>query len=243
VSHQTYRAIIRQFFDTLHGMAYTWLFFDADGTLFDFDLAEKLALSSVLVDLGQPLSDDAHQSYQRINKELWLAFEEGKVTQAEIKTKRFERWLESLTLDADIDKVSRDYLKHLSQQGPLLEHALEIIQALSKNYQMLLLTNGLKEVQRPRFNASVLEPYMTDIIVSGEVGFAKPDPRIFDAAFEVIGQPDKHEVLMIGDSLSADIQGGLNYGLDTCWYNPNGASSSLPITHTIHDLRQLLEIL
>jgi 2-haloacid dehalogenase len=224
-------------------MAYSWLFFDADGTLFDFDLAEKLALSSVLFDLGQPLSDEAHQNYQRINKELWLAFEEGKVTQAEIKTQRFERWLESLNIHADIEKVSRDYLLYLSQQGPLLENALEIIQTLSKQYKMLLLTNGLKEVQRPRFNASVLEPYITDIIVSGEVGFAKPDPRIFEAAFKTIGNPSKNEVLMIGDSLSADIQGGINYGLDTCWYNPVKVGSSLPITHTIHDLRQLLEIL
>jgi 2-haloacid dehalogenase len=224
-------------------MAYTWLFFDADGTLFDFELAEKLALSALLLDLGQPWSDDAHQSYQHINKELWLAFEEGKITQAEIKTQRFEKWLESLNIQADVEKMSRDYLLYLSQQGPLLEGVLELIQTLSKKYKMLLLTNGLKEVQRPRFNASALKPYITDIIVSGEVGFAKPDPRIFEAAFKTIGHPTKNEVLMIGDSLSADIQGGINYGLETCWYNPMKVGSSLPITHTIHDLRQLLEIL
>ncbi len=222
---------------------YTWLFFDADGTLFDFDVAEKLALTSILEDLGHTLSDDAHQHYQRVNKELWAAFEQGKVTQAEIKTKRFEVWLETLNISADVDKVSFSYLTYLSQQGALLEHALDIIQTLSKNYNMLLLTNGLKEVQRPRFNASVLKPYFTDIIVSGEIGFAKPDPRIFDAAFEKIGNPAKHEVLMIGDSLSADIGGGIHYGLDTCWYDPLKAGSSLNITHTIHDLRELLDIL
>lgn len=95
---------------------YSWLFFDADGTLFDFELAEKLALSEVLLELGQPLTDDAHQSYQRINKELWLAFEEGKVTQTEIKTQRFERWLESLDISADVEGISQNYLKHLSAQ-------------------------------------------------------------------------------------------------------------------------------
>ncbi len=224
-------------------MAYSWLLFDADGTLFDFDLAEKLALAALLQDLGQPFSDEAHQGYQRINKELWLAFELGKVTQAEIKTRRFETWLESLNVTADIENVSRDYLRYLSQQGPLLDYALETIQALSKKYQMLLLTNGLKEVQRPRFNASVLKPYITDIVVSGEIGFAKPDPRIFEAAFKIMGHPNKRNVLMIGDSLSADIGGGIAYDLDTCWYNPARASSSLAITHTIHDLRHLLEIL
>lgn len=224
-------------------MAYTWLFFDADGTLFDFELAEKLALSSVLLDLGQPLTDETYQNYQGINQELWLAFEGGKVSQAEIKTRRFERWLESVGVQADVEKVSGDYLLYLSQQGPLLENALEVIQTLSRNYKMLLLTNGLKEVQRPRFNASTLKPYMTDIIVSGEVGFAKPDPRIFESAFNVAGTPAKKEVLMIGDSLSADIVGGMSYGLDTCWYNPTKMDSSLPITYIIDDLRQLLEIL
>jgi 2-haloacid dehalogenase len=224
-------------------MSYSWLLFDADGTLFDFDLGEKLALRAILRDLGNPFTEQAHQDYQRINKELWAAFEQGNVTQAEIKTKRFARWLETLNLQTDVDKVSRDYLTYLSQQGVLLGHALELIQTLSKNYQMLLLTNGLQEVQRPRFNASLLKPYFAEIVVSGEVGFAKPDPRIFDAAFDLMNKPSKNAVLMIGDSLSADIQGGLNYGLDTCWYNPNGASSSLPITHTIADLRELLRIL
>jgi 2-haloacid dehalogenase len=224
-------------------MPYSWLLFDADGTLFDFDLGEKLALGAVLNDLGQPFTEQAYQGYQRINKELWLSFERGTVTQAEIKIKRFEGWLETLNIQRDVDKVSRDYLTYLSQQGVLLEHALELIQTLSKNHQMLLLTNGLQEVQRPRFNASLLKPYFAEIVVSGEVGFAKPDPRIFDAAFDIMNHPSKNEVLMIGDSLSADIQGGLNYGLDTCWYNPNGASSSLPITHTISDLRELLRIL
>jgi 2-haloacid dehalogenase len=224
-------------------MPYSWLFFDADGTLFDFALGEKIALGSVLEDLGHPLRDETYQSYQRINKELWEAFERGSVTQAQIKTRRFELWLAALDIHADIEQVSRDYLVYLSQQGILLEHALDIIQTLSQTYKLLLLTNGLKEVQRPRFNASLLKPYISDIIVSGEVGFAKPDERIFEAAFEKIGKPDKREVLMIGDSLTADIQGGINYGLDTCWYNPGGKSSSLTITHTIHDLRQLLEIL
>ncbi len=222
---------------------YSWLLFDADGTLFDFDLAEKLALEHLLGDLGHPLTVQAYQNYQRINKELWLAFEQGRVTQAQIKTERFERWLETLNIHTDSNKVSRDYLLYLSQQGVLLEYALDLVQELSKKYQMLLLTNGLQEVQRPRFNASPLKAYFADIIVSGEVGFAKPDPRIFDAAFEKIGNPDKQNVLMIGDSLSADIQGGINYGLDTCWYNPHKLDSRLSSTHTIHDLRQLLEIL
>jgi 2-haloacid dehalogenase len=224
-------------------MPYSWLFFDADGTLYDFDLGEKTALGLVSGDLGHTLTDETYQSYQSVNKKLWEDFERGDVTQAQIKIKRFERWLEALGISADANKISHDYLIYLSQQSALLDHALDVIQTLSKTYNLLLMTNGLKEVQRPRFNASPLRPYIRDIIVSGEVGFAKPDPRIFDAAFEKIGRPHKREVLMIGDSLSADIQGGMAYGLDTCWYNPNGNSSSLNMTHTIQDLRELLTLL
>ncbi|MGL4610301.1 MAG: YjjG family noncanonical pyrimidine nucleotidase [Trueperaceae bacterium] len=223
-------------------MRYSWLFFDADGTLFDFDLAEKLALTEVIETLGQPLSNRAYQNYQSINKALWLAFERGEITQAEIKLQRFERWLETLNISVNAEEVSQHYVQTLSQQGPLLEHALEVVKTLSQHYKILLLTNGLKEVQRPRLEASSLHPYIQKIVVSGEIGFAKPDPRIFETAFRESGQPHKQTVLMIGDSFSADISGGHAYGLDTCWYAPTGERSDLP-TYTIHDLRQLLNLL
>jgi 2-haloacid dehalogenase len=88
-----------------------------------------------------------------------------------------------------------------------------------------------------------LRPYFAEIIVSGEVGVAKPDTGIFDIAFEKMGNPGKEEVLMIGDSLSADMQGGLNYGIDTCWYNPQKANTDLPVSHTIYNLSELYDIL
>jgi 2-haloacid dehalogenase len=224
-------------------VTYTWLLFDADGTLFDFDLAEKIALELVLTGLGQEFNSDAYDSYKQINKELWQAFEKGAIKQSDIKTQRFERWLTVLELDANVEQVSHDYVTHLSQQGVLLEGALELVQTLAKKYKMLLLTNGLKEVQRPRFNASILKPFFKDIVVSGEVGVAKPDTGIFDIAFKIMGNPDKQKVLMIGDSLSADMQGGLNYGIDTCWYNPLKTISHLSLTYTIHSLNQLQTIL
>ena len=217
-------------------MTYSWLLFDADGTLFDFDLAEKLALQSVLGHLEQSFNDHAYSSYKAINKQLWQAFEKGQIKQSEIKTQRFEKWLEVLNINADIEEVSTYYVSQLATQGPLLEGALELIQELSTRYKMLIMTNGLKEVQRPRFDASILRPYFAEIIVSGEVGVAKPETGIFDIAFEKMGKPDKNEVLIIGDSLSADMQGGLKYGIDTCWFNPQKAKTNLPVTYTIYNL-------
>ncbi len=224
-------------------MNYSWLLFDADGTLFDFDLAEKLALQSVLESIEQPFSDHAYTSYKTINKQLWQAFEKGQIKQPEIKTQRFAKWLEKLDIKADVEEVSQYYVHQLAMQGPLLEGALELIQHLASQYKMLIITNGLKEVQRPRFDASILRPYFVEIIVSGEVGVAKPEAGIFDIAFEKMGMPSKQEVLMIGDSLSADIKGGLNYEIDTCWYNPQKASTDLSITYIIHSLKDLKIIL
>ena len=224
-------------------MNYSWLLFDADGTLFDFDLAEKLALQSVLEYLDQPFNAHAYETYKTINMQLWQDFEKGNIKQAEIKTQRFAQWLDTLSIQANVEDVSQHYVHQLAIQGPLLEGALELVQILSKKYKMLLLTNGLKEVQRPRFNASILKPYFVDIVVSGEVGVAKPEAGIFDISFERMGNPNKQDVLIIGDSLSADIQGGLNYAIDTCWYNPQNATTDLPITHVINALNQLQNIL
>ena len=112
---------------------------------------------------------------------------------------------------------------------------------------MVLLTNGLKAVQRPRFARSALRECFHDVVISEEVGFAKPDPRIFDIAFERMGQPAKEEVLMVGDSLNADIRGGIGYGIDTCWFNPEGApregGSELAIRYEIRHLGELASLI
>ena len=167
--------------------SYSWLLFDADGTLFDFDLSEKLALQAVLESIRQRFSDHAYTSYKTINRQLWQAFEKGQIKQSDIKTQRFAKWLEALDIKADVEEVSQYYVAQLAMQGPLLEGALELIQNLSEHYKMLIITNGLKEVQRPRFDASVLRPYFAEIIVSGEVGVAKPETGIFEAAFYKMG--------------------------------------------------------
>lgn len=222
---------------------YTWLLFDADGTLFDFDKAEEQALELVLTDLKYPVSDAAKQTYKRINKELWHAFELGRVTQGEIKVRRFQLWLEQLGLEHDAEATGHNYVQHLSEQTDLLPGAQELVEMLADRYRMVIVTNGLKEVQRPRMQKSSLSPFFEDVIISGELGVAKPDPRFFDAAFARMGQPSREHVLMVGDSLSADMQGGLQYGLDTCWCNFRNEKTELPVTHTVTQLEQLADLL
>ncbi|MCA9932829.1 MAG: HAD-IA family hydrolase, partial [Anaerolineales bacterium] len=106
-----------------------------------------------------------------------------------------------------------------------------------------IITNGIAAVQRPRMARSPLQPFVEAFIISEEVGVAKPDPAIFDVAFAQMGEPQRTAVLIIGDSLSSDMQGGLNYGIDTCWYNPHGHTGSLPVTYEIRQLADLPRIL
>jgi YjjG family noncanonical pyrimidine nucleotidase len=203
-------------------MQYKWLLFDADGTLFDFDRTERLALQDSFVQMGQPFDPKYLLTYRRINDQIWLDFEQGRIEAKALKTRRFQRLFEALGLDYAPQDFSAKYLANLARGSYLLEGAEETIRTLARQFSLALITNGLKAVQRPRLEKSPIMPYLKTVIVSEEVGAAKPDAQIFDIALARMNHPARSEVLMIGDSLTSDIQGGHNYGLDTCWFNPRG---------------------
>jgi 2-haloacid dehalogenase len=225
-------------------MKYKWILFDADNTLFDYDAAELGALSSTFEALGRPLLPEHLAAYRYINHQNWQAYERGEITQAILRTRRFEQFLAALGLDEEPLPVSRQYLYHLGNRTDLIASAAEVVEALYGRVGLMILTNGLKDVQRSRLGQSEIGRYFSDIIISEEVGFAKPDGRIFDAAFEAMGRPQKTEVLIVGDSLTSDIQGGLDYGIDTCWFNPGGRPNTLgrEVGFEIGRLVELLEI-
>jgi 2-haloacid dehalogenase len=220
---------------------YPWLLFDADGTLFDYESAERKALAATFQDAGLPFLPGALDTYRAINAELWAAFERGEISQPDLHLARFRRTLDALSLQADVAYFGDRYLYNLGHSPDLIDGAQEIIPHLARDHKLYLITNGIPAVQYTRLSLSPIAPFFEGITISGEVGHAKPDPRIFDAAFEGMGHPPKNEVIIIGDSLSADIEGGHAYGIDTCWYNPNGheANPGQPITFIIKSLREL----
>jgi len=223
---------------------YQWLLFDADGTLFDFDRAAAATLADTFVELGHDFEAHYHQVYEKINRQIWQDFEAGRITQDQLRTQRFELLFAALGVVADPEAFSAKYLKNLSAHTDLLEDAEDVVRQLSTQAKLMIITNGLQEVQRPRFAAASISRYFTDFVISEEVGAAKPDPRIFTEAFIRMGDPPKSEVLIIGDSLTSDIKGGINYGIDTCWYNPKGDSRSVDwdIRYEIAGLKELLAI-
>jgi 2-haloacid dehalogenase len=224
---------------------YSWLWFDADGTLFDYVSAEAGALKKTFQALNLPYRDEYLGVYKRINHQLWQALEQQKITPAVLQFRRFELLLETLRLTASHEQMSSVYMEQLAICSELMDGALEVIQALDRKYRLAIVTNGLQTVQRSRFAHSIIKDFIADIIISQEIGTAKPQVAFFEIAASRLGNPDKEDILIIGDSLTSDIQGGVNYGIDTCWYNPTyePRPEGLPITYEIRHLKELLEIL
>jgi 2-haloacid dehalogenase len=222
-----------------------YLLFDADAPLFDYDRAEFTALTNTLAQFGHPCPPETLQIYRRVNAQAWRDFERRLITAERLRIARFEALFAETGLALDPRAFSIQYLIQLSQAAELLDGALEVVQALSGGHRMAIITNGLKEVQRSRFERSTIFPYFAELIISDEVGVAKPDPGIFDIALRRLGNPDKQSVLVIGDSLSSDMRGGHNAGLATCWYNPSGQPrpAEPPITYEIRHLSELLPLL
>jgi len=223
---------------------YTWLLFDADGTLFDYDTAEAGALRRAFESLRVPFQPAYLGVYKRVNKRMWEEFELGAVTAAMLRTKRFALLSDEIGIPFDPDAFSGLYLRFLSESADLTDGAEGVVRALHPRHKLALVTNGLTEVQRSRFSRAAIRDCISVVVISDEIGAAKPHPAFFDIAFERMNQPDRNTVLMIGDSLTSDIRGGSDYGIDTCWFNPNSLPrpADLPITYEIHALPELLSI-
>ena len=225
-------------------MSYTWLIFDADGTLFDYDRAEAAAFRRTFDQNGYSFAPEYANVYREVNSQIWREFERGEITADDLRVERFARLFSWLELDTDAATFSRDYLLNLGRQADLIDGAAEVVAALHGRYQMIVLTNGLQDVQRSRLAGCGLQDYFAGIVISDEVGVAKPDPRIFDIAFQQMGNPPRNAVLMIGDGLSSDIRGAIGYGVDACWFNPHGATrpDGWPIRYEITRLTELLSL-
>jgi 2-haloacid dehalogenase len=201
-------------------MDYQWLLFDADGTLFNYDLAEEKALAGTFRDLGLRFEPQWGDVYRRVNRQVWIDFEMKRITAVELRTRRFELLFESIRLTADAARFSARYLQNLACASDLIDGAEETLRELHGRFHLAVITNGLQDVQRPRLANSPIGGLFDLVAISEEIGAVKPDPGFFEHVFVRMGNPPRKSVLVIGDSLTSDIQGGINYGLDTCWYNP-----------------------
>lgn len=228
-------------------MKYKLLIFDADDTLFDFKKAEEYALINALKDHSIKCDNQYHiPLYRTINIAIWQEFERGEITQKELKVERFRRFLNVMDSKEDPKLFGDSFMDYLSQASFLFDGVEELIEELSKNYRMIIVTNGLTRVQKYRIRQSVIAKYFERIIISEEIGYAKPNPMIFTKGLEGIDLPSKSEMVMIGDSLTSDIPGGINYGIDTILYNPTHRdyeNTGIRPHYEIHSLESLYNTL
>lgn len=224
---------------------YRFLLFDLDNTLLDFDAAEQVAIRKAFRDLSLEPTDALIDRYCAINIAQWEAFERGELTRDEVLVRRFALLFGELGLSIDPERAEALYRGYLGIGHYFVPHAPEVLAALAPHYRLFIASNGVADTQESRLASAGIVPYFEQIFISETTGRHKPERAYFDYCFSHIADFDPRAALMIGDSLTSDILGGRNAGIDTCWFNPKhrpGRPDILP-TYEIHSLPELPELL
>ncbi|MCQ2386828.1 MAG: YjjG family noncanonical pyrimidine nucleotidase [Clostridia bacterium] len=192
---------------------------DIDNTLLDFNESAKQSMEISFNKNGLSFSENVFPTFKKINDGLWLKIERGEMTRADLHDVRWNLIFDSLGIDFDGHILERDFLDNLFNCAVKVSGALEIVKYLAKKYNLYSASNAFYNQQINRLKISGLLPFFKDNFVSEKIGFSKPKKEFFDECFKKMKGAKKEDTIMIGDSLSADVIGGKNYGLDTVWFN------------------------
>lgn len=221
------------------------ILFDLDNTLLDFSWAERRALTETLKQLGIPPRESTLQRYSQLNLAQWKLLEQGKISRSQVKLRRYQLLFEELGVNASPAEAAAIYEGLLGQGHRFMEGAPQLLEALYPHYRLYLVTNGTAAVQKGRIASADLAGYFQDIFISEEIGANKPSLEYFQQCFARIPDFFPAETVVVGDSLTSDIQGGKNAGIATVWLNPSGLPrESGPVPDfEIAGLNQLPEVL
>ena len=197
-----------------------FLLLDLDDTILDFHKAERIALSKTFRDFGLEPREEVLELYHKINKWHWEQLELGVMTRDQVLVGRFDRLFQELGMEVDAAACMKRYEHNLSTGHYFLPGAEEAVKRLHEKYRLFLVSNGTATVQQGRLTSAGLYPYFEQVFISQEIGFNKPDKAFFDRCFDRISGFAPDRALMVGDSLTSDIKGGVNAGLTTVWVNP-----------------------
>jgi 2-haloacid dehalogenase len=226
-------------------MKYKWLLFDADNTLFDFTFSQRKALENSFDQYNLEYKKEIFDEFVKINFIIWSAYDRNEITHEEIKSERFRRLFSEFSIfGIDLKEFNYYFISQLILNSKLLDGAEEILTYLHRKTKVALITNGMKEVQRPRYEQCKLKHIFNKVFISGEMGISKPNYEYFRFVHEETGNFDKEEYLVVGDNLIADVKGGKDYGFNTCWYNIHNDSSEEfeNADYVINSLNELIEI-
>ena len=227
-------------------MTYKFLLFDLDHTLLDFDTAEDVALTQLLKEEGIEDIQAYKDYYVPMNKTLWKDLEQKKITKQELVNTRFSKLFAHFGIEKDGQYLAERYQLFLSKQGQIFSGAIELLDTLTeRGYELYAATNGITAIQTGRLAQSGLAPYFNQIFISEQLKTQKPDGLFYEKIGQQIDGYSKEKTLMIGDSLTADIQGGNNAGIDTIWYNPHHLENNTQaqLTYEVDSYQDLLDCL
>lgn len=219
--------------------------FDLDDTILDFKKAESIAIRKALSEMNIKPTDSIAEIYSEINKSQWLLLEQQRITRSELLTRRFDLLFEKLGVKRSGKQMQTIYERFLAEEHVFIPDANEVLNVLSKEFSMYIVSNGSAFVQENRIKSSGISKYFKNIFISERIGFNKPHKAFFDKCFSSIELLDRSNTIIIGDSLTSDIKGGNNAGILTCWYNPSKKSnnSDAVVDYEISSLTELPALL
>lgn len=224
-------------------MIYKTLLFDLDSTLWDFHSAENYALTKLLEQQGVEDVEAYIDVYVPMNRAMWRSLEKDEITREELVETRFAKLFDHFGFEKDGKELAADYEAILSTQGQTYEGAEALLQALrDAGYDLYAATNGITTIQKGRLSNSPIAKYFKKVFISEEVGAQKPSEAFFERVAGEIPDYDKDKAVIIGDSLTADIQGGINAGIDTIWMNLAAKENRTAIKPTV-EVRSYAELL
>ena len=215
--------------------------FDLDDTLFDFHKAEKIALTKTLVHFGIDPTEETLALYSTINAAHWKRLELGEISREEVKVGRYRELFKTIGVECEPVKATAYYESMLAIGHYFMPGAPELLEELYRKYRLYIVSNGTAKVQEGRIGSSGIAKYMDGIFISQILGANKPDKQFFDICFAEIPDFSLSETVIIGDSLSSDIKGGINAGITTVWFNPKGIENDNDIKpdYTIKELSEV----
>ena len=223
-------------------MRYRAVLFDVDDTLLDFQTGNRNAVNQLMDELGY-YDPDRYDQYEAINLKCWRELEAGLLTQNQLKLARFVRFFDRYPAPGDPGWAAERFVELLGRQSILLPYALETVAKIARKLPVAIVTNGITDIQRSRLALSPLKEYVTEVVISEEVGVSKPRPGIFEIALDRLGVKAR-DALMVGDGVNSDSRGANNAGIDACWVNPEGKTlpEGVHAAYIIDDIRRCVDI-
>ena len=222
-------------------MRYDVILMDIDNTLLDFHAGTKESLISLLAGFGLELTKEREARFHVINDKLWTAYEHGEIPKSAIFERRFAEFLGEMGIETDPLEANETYAKGLQQSAVLMPGCMELLNALHGKCRLFAVTNGVVTTQTPRLKKAGFGPYFEQIFISEAMGCKKPEKEFFDKCFDAIGPVDKSRCIILGDSLTSDMQGGRNAGIATCYLGEDTGDERCDFV--ISNLMEFLKIL